>query len=390
MAKSTKSKQGKSKATKTDSLWVHKGKQLWCKKVGGRFYYFGDVATDPNGDRALSQWLSEKDRITSIGPREPRQPQPAKPDEMTVLELTDRYLVSKQRRLSPLAYRSAKVVCERMVRCFGADRAVTSLTADDFEAMLNEAAETMGPASLDDIVTRTKCVFNWARNSGRLDHIIRYGEFKLSSTAERLRDANEKGDKILPREDILKLIKAATVQMRAMIYLAINAGYGPTDLGSLKLSDIDGGEWLSVPRKKTGAPRRCWLWPETRKAIADWLAVRPTDVPEEIAELVFFTKAKKSWVTTTTRNPVAEAFTYLAKKCDVKHRGFYGLRHTHRTVSDESLDQPACGYIMGHIPPRRDMSSVYRKPKHISDDRIKAVCEVVRNWLLGKKKRKSV
>ncbi len=83
----------------------------------------------------------------------------SKPGEMTVLELVDKYLVSKQRRLSPLAYRSAKVVCERMVRCFGADRAVTSLTADDFEAMLNEAAVTMGPASLDDIVTRTKCVF---------------------------------------------------------------------------------------------------------------------------------------------------------------------------------------------------------------------------------------
>lgn len=82
MGKSTKSKRGKSKATKTDSLWVHKGKQLWCKKVGGRFYYFGDVATDPNGDRALAQWLAEKDRIAIAGLRPPsRPPETALPDD---------------------------------------------------------------------------------------------------------------------------------------------------------------------------------------------------------------------------------------------------------------------------------------------------------------------
>ena len=62
-----------------------------------------------------------------------------------------------------------------------------------------------------------------------------------------------------------------------------------------------------------------------------------------------------------------------------KGLGFYRLRHTFRTVADESKDQPAVDYIMGHEVPH--MSSVYRET--ISDARLRAVAEHVRGWLFG-------
>jgi integrase len=60
--------------------------------------------------------------------------------------------------------------------------------------------------------------------------------------------------------------------------------------------------------------------------------------------------------------------------------GFYTLRHTFRTVADESKDQPAVDHIMGHEVPH--MSAIYRET--ISDERLKAVTEHVRSWLFGK------
>jgi integrase len=60
-----------------------------------------------------------------------------------------------------------------------------------------------------------------------------------------------------------------------------------------------------------------------------------------------------------------------------KGLGFYTLRHTFRTVADESKDQPAVDFIMGHEVPH--MSAVYRET--ISDARLNAVTDHVRAWL---------
>jgi len=60
-----------------------------------------------------------------------------------------------------------------------------------------------------------------------------------------------------------------------------------------------------------------------------------------------------------------------------KGLGFYTLRHTFRTVADESKDQPAADFIMGHEVPH--MSTVYRET--ISDARLRAVADHVRSWL---------
>jgi hypothetical protein len=56
--------------------------------------------------------------------------------------------------------------------------------------------------------------------------------------------------------------------------------------------------------------------------------------------------------------------------------GFYTLRHTFRTIADESKDQPAVDFIMGHEVPH--MSAVYRET--ISDVRLRAVVNHVRGW----------
>jgi hypothetical protein len=58
-------------------------------------------------------------------------------------------------------------------------------------------------------------------------------------------------------------------------------------------------------------------------------------------------------------------------------RGFYALRHTFQTVAEDSLDFPAVKHVMGH----KDQSISRKYREQISDDRLKAVTEVVRQWL---------
>ncbi|MGA2618245.1 MAG: hypothetical protein ABSF26_11585 [Thermoguttaceae bacterium] len=74
----------------------------------------------------------------------------------------------------------------------------------------------------------------------------------------------------------------------------------------------------------------------------------------------------------------------LIGKLGLIRRGhtFYSLRHTFETIGGESCDQVAVDAIKGHS--RDDMASVYRE--RISDDRLRAVVEHVRRWLVQQSK----
>jgi integrase len=145
--------------------------------------------------------------------------------------------------------------------------------------------------------------------------------------------------------------------------------------------DLQAG-WIDYPRPKTGINRRCPLWPEAVEALREVLAKRHQPKKEEHAGLAFVTKYGLSWGKDTTDNPVTKETAKLLRALHINGRqglGFYTLRHTFRTVADESKDQVAVDFIMGHA--RDDMASVYRE--RISDARLRAVADHVHAWLFG-------
>jgi integrase len=180
---------------------------------------------------------------------------------------------------------------------------------------------------------------------------------------------------------VRQLIEAASVPVRAMILLGINGGMGNADCGMLALSAVDlDNAILDFPRPKTGIPRRFPLWPETVEAIRAALDCRPPAKKTDHAGLVFITKYGKPWAKLTADNTLAKEMGKLLRELGINGRkglGFYTLRHLFRTVADESKDQPAVDYVMGHEVPH--MSSVYRET--LSDERLRAVVEHVRRWL---------
>jgi integrase len=120
------------------------------------------------------------------------------------------------------------------------------------------------------------------------------------------------------------------------------------------------------------------LWPETIQAIQEVLAQRKEPKDKADADLVFITRCGDSWDKDTSTNPISGETRKLVKALGINgHRNFYTLRHTFRTVADETKDSVACDAIMGHETPH--MSSAYRET--ISDERLKAVADHVRGWL---------
>src|SRR4029077_16629742 len=131
-------------------------------------------------------------------------------------------------------------------------------------------------------------------------------------------------------------------------------------------------------RPKTGVARRCPLWPETVAAIKEALANRPEPKEKADQSLVFLTQRGYSWHKDNSDSPITKEMRKLLDKLSLNgHRNFYTLRHTFRTIADESKDQPAVDHIMGHESPH--MSSIYREK--ISEERLKAVTDQVRGWL---------
>jgi integrase len=195
------------------------------------------------------------------------------------------------------------------------------------------------------------------------------------------------GKRMFEAADLRKIIDAAEQPLRAMIYLAINCGFGNADCGTLPKTalGLETG-WVDFPRPKTAIERRCPLWPETIKAIRDALKHRPNAKRHEDSRLLFLTKYGHSWRKDTRDNPVSKEFRKLLDTLKMYRAGlgFYALRHTFETVAGGCRDQVAVDAIMGHVD--TSMAGLYRE--RIDDDRLQAVVNHVRSWLFPPKGKK--
>ncbi len=272
------------------------------------------------------------------------------------------------------------------------------MDSDDFAALRAAMVRRgWGAVTLGNCVQRVRVLFKFAYDNGSIDRPVRYGQnFKAPSRKTDRIDRARKGPKLFTVEEVQALIDGALVPgeggpqllrpgtvMRAMILLAINAGFGNADCGRLTRSNVNlAAGVIDYPRPKTGIARRCVLWPETAAAIRAALVVRPEPKDAADADLVFITKFGLSWAKDTADQPLSKEFSKLLKAFGFNARaglGFYTLRHTFRTVADEAKDQPAADYIMGH--PDDSMAAVYRET--ISDARLNTVSDHVRAWVFG-------
>ena len=154
---------------------------------------------------------------------------------------------------------------------------------------------------------------------------------------------------------IQKLLENASTQMRAMIWLGLNCGFGCTDCAELCWDNLDLKNFrVSFPRGKTGIDRNLPLWPETVEALKQ---------VAKSGELVFYTSKGNPWLRTiqstdrqgnqkyTKNDAISKNFSKLLNKTGVKTEkgvGFYTLRRTAATLTAESGDPFAVQRLLGH------------------------------------------
>jgi integrase len=351
---------------------------VWAKKIRGKLHYFGPWA-DPDG--SLTKYLEQKDDLHAG-----KAPRPD-PDALTVKALANEFLIHKQAlvdsgELLARTWNDYKFACDLIVKQFGKSRQVADLGPDDFATLRRYMAERWAVTSVRSIIQRVRCVFKFASDNRLIAEPVCYGQgFRRPSPKVIRLERARRGPKLFTADEIRRLLASASVPVKAQIMLGINCAFGNTDCGLLTQSAVDWKQAIiDFPRPKTGIPRRCPLWPETVAALQEALAGRPEPKNPAHADLIFVTQRGLSWAKDIADSPLAKETAKLLRALHINGRkglGFYTLRHTFRTIADESKDQPACDFIMGHEVPH--MSVVYRET--ISDARLRAVAEHVRKWL---------
>ena len=264
------SKKKTSKPYRDFPLYRHATGQ-WTKKIRGKAYYFGTDA-----DAALNKYLEQRDDLQAG--RTPR----VQGEGLTVRDLCNRFLTSKKSlvdsgELSPLTFRDYYATGERLCEVFGKSRLVSDLASDDFDRLRATFAKTRGMVGIGNLVRQTRIIFKNGYDCGLIDRPVRFGPaFKTPAKSKLRKERQSKPARMYEAIELRTLIETAEQPLKAMILLAINCGFGQSDLANLPFTalDLDGG-WVNYPRPKTSIDRRCPLWPQTVKAVRAAIAMRP-------------------------------------------------------------------------------------------------------------------
>lgn len=406
----------------------------WSKKINGKILSFGRWGRVVKGvvnalpyeegwQAALAAYKARVDDVHAGRIRETvvKSKPVAVSEGLTIGAVCNRFLAAKMRQrdageITARTFEEYRQATDRLVAEFGAKRLVDDLVAEDFEHLRAAFAKQYGPVRLAKVVQLTRTIFKYGFESGLMDKPARFGpQFKKPSASVMRKHRAKSAKRLFSAEEIRwlldgktvkdddgndKFLAGASVQLRAMVLLGLNCGFGNSDVSDLPQSALDlKGGWITFPRPKTGIERRCALWPETVAALKAAIAERPYPNEKADGDCVFITAHGNRWVrvrvttkergdgkepTTTTAqiNAVGLEFGKVMRRLGINGRagvGFYSLRHTFRTVADATKDFPAVRLVMGHVDSSID--GVYREG--IDDDRLGAVAAHVRTWLFG-------
>jgi integrase len=303
----------------------------------------------------------------------------------TLSDLVSQFLRSKRvllesGDLEPSTYNSDARICNELLQAFGPNRLLTDILPKDFQDLRAAWAKRWTTVTLGNGINRARGVFNFAWKARLIAAPIFYGaEFQRPSRKKHRLHRAAKGQRFFEAADLRSMIGGATQPLKTMLLLGINCAFGNADCARLPISalDLERG-WITYPRGKTGIERRCPLWPETIEAVKEWLAVRPTPKDTANFTLLFVTVRGNQWDAGTDNRAITHECRKLIDRLGITgHGSFYRLRHVFESIGGESRDQVAVDALMGHA--NDDMASVYRE--RISDERLRAVADVVRAWL---------
>ena len=277
----------------------------WVKKIKGRVYNFGrwDQPED-----ALARYVAERDYI-AVHRCRPVDDGGLRLDHAVKLFL-DRQKARLEgrigKRISQRHFEDQKATCLVVLETFGLARSVQSLLPADFASSLYPKISTTqkGKARESSTVARNianvKALFNWLAKENRIPNRLNFGGDFVPPVKEAAGD-EVATVKAFTAGETWRLIEAASVNTRAMIWLALNTGTNNADCANVTRKAIDleaktltWKRW-KVRRKEHAKVRVIPLWPETVAALREAVAIRPDAKDPADANLFFLTYQGRQW-----------------------------------------------------------------------------------------------
>jgi len=306
----------------SNPISYHKHTKQYYITRGGRRIYLG---TDREGalrkyyEFGLGIQLPKKEGVITV--------------PITIKELANRFMAAQMAnwRNRQETLKSYKHWLGRFIRDHQGARA-HGYTVEQFAHWkLSLKKRGYAPETINHFLSAVRAIFKFAEEAGLLDGSPNLRRVKN----ERTPKAGSREKPIYSFEHLRDLLTNADIQLKAMILLALNCGFGPKDLHDLLRDDIE-GQRVTLPRSKTGVCQTYLLWPETCELL-DRIKQERQDRIKRLAKRgrvrsdnghVFVTRFWKAW----SKDAIAEQFRKLCKKAGVPCYGFYRLRHCASTA----------------------------------------------------------
>jgi integrase len=356
----------KKRKTRSDKfpLTLHPTGQF-CKKVRGKLYYFGS-----DKKPALQRYLEQAAYLHSGKAVPPDKDT----EDLSIRYLCNLYLEHQQTRalvgqIKTRHLYDQTVLLRDFVRFVGPNRAISDISTMELQNYVRKQIRDKKSANtINNRIAAIKAMYNWALNNEIISDCP-----NLKAVKKITKIKQDKFTFSMPQ--IQKLLDVADVQIKAMILLGLNCGFGCTDCAELKWDNLDLAKSRVIfPRGKTGISRNLTLWPETVQALKG--------SPKK-GELVFYTAKGNPWVWATQtvdrfgnerftkEDALSRKFSKLLKKAGIKTEkgvGFYTLRRTAATLAARSGDPFAVQRLLGHADLK--MASVYVQDVSEQTDRV--------------------
>jgi integrase len=310
-------------------------------------YYFGS-----DKKQALERYMYQATYLH--GCQNNLQQQKPTGDNMTLKQLCDMYLKYQYSKLQAndltASHHNEQIgSLNKLMAFLGQNIDINNISTLDLQNYKRKIQKShVSVCRLNLHISIMKALFHWARKNDVLTNIPNIDAVSRGKIVHQEKFTFDP-------EQVNKLLSAADVKMRAMIWLGLNCGFGCTDCSELKWSDLDlVSARVKLARKKTGILRDLPLWPETVKAL---------EKISRTGKLVFYTSRGNPYIQTflkadgngngkyTTLNTITTKFSRLIRKSDLdvpKGTGFYSLRRTAATIAARSGDPFAVQRLLGH------------------------------------------
>jgi len=222
----------------SNPISYHKHTRQYYVTRGGKRIYLGS-----DKDQAINRYHRLGLGIQSI--QEENEP----PLGITIKDLANRFIVAQQAnwRNPETTLKCYKDWLGRFIKDHPGMKA-SEVTVEKF-AMWKLSLKERGYSveSINHYLVAVRAMFTFAEDTGIIRHAPKLKRVKNEPRPR----AGATRKKLYILDHLKRLLKNADLQLKAMLTLALNCGFGPKDIRDLTWDHVD-GERVTLPRSKTG------------------------------------------------------------------------------------------------------------------------------------------